>query len=156
MTTVREFEPGDADEIRRLHERALRDAGTDPTDVPGTEDLRDVEGSYVETGGTFLVAERAEDGAIVGMGGLRVDGDEGELFRMRVDPKCQREGVGVELLRALEDAAQERGVRRLEAETASRQSAAMEFYPSHGYERVDERRFREYDLVRFEKWMGDG
>ncbi|MHB9287157.1 GNAT family N-acetyltransferase [Halobacteriales archaeon Cl-PHB] len=150
MTQIRRYESGDADAVRRLHERALRDTGTDPTDVPGVDDLAAIEPHYLDTGGTFLVVEDAQE-RIVGMGGLQVEGDEGELFRMRVDPDCQREGVGADLLGALEDAARERGVERLEAETATRQEAAMQFYPSHGYERVDERSFADYDLVTFAK-----
>lgn len=45
-------------------------------------------------------------------------------------------------------------VERLEAETASRQRATMEFYPDHGYYRVNERSFGEYDIVTFEKQIG--
>jgi hypothetical protein len=33
---VRRFDPGDADAVVDLHERALDAAGTDPADVPGT------------------------------------------------------------------------------------------------------------------------
>lgn len=149
MTTIRRYRPTDAPAVRTLHERVVRAAGTDPGDIPGAADVADIEGAYLETGGEFLVAER--DGRLVGMGGLAVDGDEGELFRMRVATDCQREGVGSRLLDALEAAARERGAARLYAETARRQSAALAFYPANGYEQVDARTDGEYDLVTYRK-----
>ena len=38
--TVRRFRPADTEAVVALHRGALRDAGTDPDDVPGTRDLR--------------------------------------------------------------------------------------------------------------------
>ncbi|MFB6150538.1 MAG: GNAT family N-acetyltransferase [Haloarculaceae archaeon] len=158
---VRRYEPADEAAVRRVHERALLDAGTDPADVPGTADLGWIEAAYVEPGGEFLVAEA--DGEVVATGGLVVDdrggsgGDdaddpvEGELFRLAVDPDHQREGYGTAVLDGLEAAARERGVDRLALTTARRQAAATEFYPARGYERVGRERHGEYELIRFEK-----
>ncbi|MFB6087160.1 MAG: GNAT family N-acetyltransferase [Haloarculaceae archaeon] len=154
---VRRFEASDREAVRTLHRRALRAAGTDPADVPGTDDLRSVRETYVESGGEFLVVER--DGEVVAMGGLRVDtpaceereGEVGELLRMRVDPDHQREGYGTAVLGALETAARERGLDRLTLTTARRQTAATEFYPANGYERVGTEAHGEYELLRFEK-----
>ncbi len=149
MTAIRRYRPADAPAVRSLHEQVIRAAGTDPADLPNADDIEDIEGEYLDTGGEFLVAER--DGKVVGMGGLRVDGDEGELHRMRVDRGCQREGVGSSLLAALERAARERGVDRLYARTARRQEAAVAFYPANGYEQVDTETYGEYDLVVYRK-----
>ncbi len=148
MTTIRRYRPADAGAIARLNDRALAETGTDPDDVPGIDDIENVEREYLQDG-EFLVAE--QHGRVVGMGGLTVDGDEGELFRMRVDPDRQGEGVGSRLLDALEHAADKRGVNCLYAETARRQSNATRFYPSNGYERVKERTFGEYDLITYAK-----
>lgn len=153
---IRRYEPRDSAAVRRLNEEVLRDAGTDPADIPHPDDIEDVESTYLETGGEFLVAERPDDGdgdtEVVGMGGLRVDGDEGELFRMRVAIDHQREGIGAQLLAALEDAARERGVDVLHAQTARRQENAVHFYPDHGYERAGtSKRGETYTLVHFEK-----
>ncbi len=139
--------------MQSLHERVIRAAGTDPDDLPNTDDITDIEGEYLDAGGEFLVAER--DGRVVGMGGLRVDGPEGELHRMRVARDCQREGVGSALLAALEEAARERGVARLHVRTARRQAAAVAFYPANGYERVDTAAHGEYDLVVYRKRLGE-
>jgi ribosomal protein S18 acetylase RimI-like enzyme len=147
---IRRYQPRDADAVRRLNEEVLRAAGTDPADIPHPDDIEDVQGAYIDTGGEFLVADRGGD--IVGMGGLRVDGTEGELFRMRVAIGCQREGVGTALLGALEDAARERSVDRLSAWTAQRQSAAVAFYPKHGYEQIETAtRDPDYTLFHFRK-----
>ncbi len=149
MTTVRRYRPSDAPVVQSLHERVIRAAGTDPDDLPNTDDITDIEGEYLDAGGEFLVAER--DGRVVGMGGLRVDGAEGELHRMRVARDCQRDGVGSALLDALEDAARDRGVTHLYAQTARRQAAAVGFYPANGYEQVDTETHGEYDLVVYRK-----
>jgi GNAT superfamily N-acetyltransferase len=57
---TRRYEPRDAGPVWTLHEWALRDAGTDPEDVPGVEDLRGIEATYFEAGGDFLVGTLPE------------------------------------------------------------------------------------------------
>lgn len=162
---IRRYRPRDADAVRWLNDAVLRDAGTDPADIPHPDDIEDVQSAYIDTGGEFLVAttepsdtasgETASSGSderVIGMGGLRVDGAEGELFRMRVAIGSQREGVGTRLLAALEGAARRRGVERLSAWTAQRQAAAVSFYPAHGYEHVKTTtRDPDYTLVHFRK-----
>lgn len=149
MTTIRRYRPADAGAIARLNDRALAETGTDPDDVPSIDDIEDIEREYLQTGGEFLVAQR--DGRIVGMGAFTIEGNEGELFRMRVAPSVQGEGVGTRLLEGLEKAALGQGAERLAAETARRQSNAVSFYPANGYERVEERSFGEYDLITYVK-----
>jgi len=151
---LRRAEPSDGPELRRLYRAAMRAEGTDPADVPDTDDLSDVESAYVEPGGEFLVVESENE--TVAMGGLAVDGDdladgEGELFRIGVDTDHQRRGYGSAILAGLEDAARERGLDRIVLTTARRQEAATEFYPAHGYERMGHERHGEYQLVRFAK-----
>jgi len=51
----RPYDPRDETAAWRLHERALRAAGTDPGDVPGADDLRRITDTYLEAGGAFLV-----------------------------------------------------------------------------------------------------
>mgnify|MGYP000740105955 CR=1 FL=1 len=162
--TVRRYEPGDRDAVGSLHRTALREAGTNPADVPDTDDLRDVESNYLDTGGEFLVVEGAlggrHAGEILAMGGLAVEGegippDAGELLRIAVDPGHQGSGYGSAILAGLEDAARERGLDRLFLWTAQRQRAAVSFYQSRGYEGTDHRTEGEYELIRFEKALGD-
>ncbi len=146
---VRRYEPDDEDAVRDVFERAMREAGTDPADVPGTRDLGWIEAAYIDPGGEFLVV--AVDGEVVATGGLVVDRDVAELFRVAVDPDHQREGHGSRLLEALEDAARDRGVERVVLTTARRQSSALAFYPQCGYERTGDDRHGEYRLRHYAK-----
>ncbi|MFB6156905.1 MAG: GNAT family N-acetyltransferase [Haloferacaceae archaeon] len=159
---LRRYEPCDAAAAWTLHERALRDAGTDPDDVPGTDDLRDVPGTYLADGGEFLVGidpdapaagdRRTRDGALVAMGGFLPGADgAAELRRIRVAPRCQRRGHGRRLVTELERRAADRGFERVVATTAARQRAAVAFYRSMGYDEVDRTTAGGYELVRFER-----
>jgi ribosomal protein S18 acetylase RimI-like enzyme len=152
--TVRRARASDGPRLRVLYRETMRAAGTDPDDVPGTDDLADVHSTYVDPGGEFLVVET--DGRVVAMGGLTVDGEdladgEGELFRLGVDTDYQRQGLGSEVVSALEQAARDRGLDRIVLTTARRQAAAAEFYPARGYEEVGREREGEYELVHFSK-----
>ncbi len=168
----RRYEPGDADAVWTLHERALADTGTDPADVPGTDDLRDVETAYLEVGGEFLVGllsggeaadsvPRVADGALAAMGGFlpnnaghadeRTVSEAAELHRMRVAPAHQREGYGRRLLAALERRARQEGFGRLLATTAARQRASTRFYPAEGYTETGRSAHDDYELIHFEK-----
>jgi len=151
---LRRYEPGEEGAVRRVFRRAMREAGTDPADVPGTQDLDWIEGAYLDHGGEFLVVE--VDGEVVATGGLVVDGNVGELFRIAVDPDHQRAGHGSGLLAALEDAARERGVERLILTTALRQDAAVDFYSDHGYGQTGHDRHGEYRLRHYAKRLGEG
>jgi ribosomal protein S18 acetylase RimI-like enzyme len=171
--TLRSYDPRDAAAVRTLHEWALSDAGTDPADVPGTDDLRRIESAYLDAGGAFLVgvvpaASTATDrppatfdGLLVAMGGIvptdsgRADersvADAAELHRMRVAPTHQRRGYGRRLLAKLEERAAALGRDPVLATTAKRQSGAVALYRGAGYEAVGESREAGYDLVHFEK-----
>jgi GNAT superfamily N-acetyltransferase len=174
--TLRRYDTRDADAVWDLHEWAMRTAGTDPADVPGTDDLRRIEGHYLETGGAFLVgigdAAGAEidaavpetfDGPLVAMGGVlpsesghddeRTVPGAGELHRMRVAPPLQGRGYGRDLLIALERRAADLGFETLLATTAARQEAAVQFYPAAGYREVDRSTHGEYELLHFEKTL---
>jgi ribosomal protein S18 acetylase RimI-like enzyme len=173
----RRYDPADAEAVLSLHRWALRDAGTDPADVPGTDDLQTVQVSYLDADGDFVVGIGSEgdspdssdgrkppltdDGPLVAMGGY-LPSDEGyddersvsgaaELHRMRVAPTHQRRGYGQALLDELETRAVEAGFDLLLATTARRQQSAVEFYPSEGYREVDRTHHGEYELVHFEK-----
>ena len=53
--SLRAYDPRDEAAVWALHEWAMRDTGVDPGDVPGTDDLRSIESSYVDSGGAFVV-----------------------------------------------------------------------------------------------------
>ncbi|PSP94000.1 N-acetyltransferase [Halobacteriales archaeon QS_1_68_44] len=161
----------DVEAILELDGWALREAGTDPADVPGSGDLRELPASYREAGGAFVVGTLPEaadarlpalaDGHLVAAGGFRptdagyederaVEG-AAELHRMRVAPPHQGRGYGRELLSELERRALSAGFRLLLATTAARQRSAVEFYSAAGYREVGRSTYGEYELVHFQK-----
>lgn len=157
--TIRRYEPRDADSVWDLHERALRDVGRfDPEFAHLDADLRAIPDAYLDTGGEFLVGERA--GEIVGMGALQPsaavehhDTDSGTAVvrRMRVDPDQQRRGYGSEILRALETRATELGFDRLVLDTMHDQTSAQGLYESFGYDRVGSESTPAGEMLFYEK-----
>jgi len=103
-----------------------------PADFP---DLADIEGTFLATGGEFLVVEL--DGHVVGMGGYRPDaGARAEILRVRVHPATRRRGIGRALMAELERRAASNGLTTMHLDTATNQPAAMEFYQNLGYREV--------------------
>lgn len=78
---------------------------------------------------TYLVAE---DGGVVGFGGVMVVGEEAHITNLLVDPSRRGEGIGRRLMIALIDAAIDRGARHLTLEVRSRNEAARSLYESLG------------------------
>lgn len=181
MARIRRYETDDADAVAALDEWTMRETATDPEDVPGSEDVADIESVYLEGGGDFLVgvvdatadaveipdarARQVEttDGVVVAMGGFlpsesghedeRTVPGAAELHRLRVAPPCQGLGYGADLLSELERRALAAGFETILATTARRQQAAVAFYPATGYDRVGTSVFGEYELLHFEKQL---
>lgn len=122
----------------------MRDIGAYIEGAP-EPDLEDVEASYLEAGGEFLVGTL--DGRIVAMGALRppewyitdlVDcGDvTAELKRLRVDPVHQRRGFGGAILDALTGRARELGYAEFVLDTTPGQTGAQRFFEANGFRRI--------------------
>jgi ribosomal protein S18 acetylase RimI-like enzyme len=147
---VRRYEDRDKEAVWRVHERAFRAAL--PEFSPAVDrDLRDVPGSYLAEG-EFLVGERA--GEVVACGGfLPVEEATVELKRLRVLPKCWRQGYGRALVGELERRAREEGYERVVLDTSEYLEPAQAFYRSLGYHQVDTEHHEPWDvqLQLFEK-----
>jgi ribosomal protein S18 acetylase RimI-like enzyme len=140
---LRPVESADAEWVRAVYERAMRDADAY---LPGADhaDLDAPAAAYAN--GAFLVGET--DGEIVATGGIRpvdvaseVAGDGAdaatvEMKRVAVHPAFQGEGHGRAVVRALEAAARDRGTARVVLETGAEQVAAQGLYEALGYERT--------------------
>jgi GNAT superfamily N-acetyltransferase len=149
--SIRRFDPADGDRVRELHEAALRSVDAYVEAVPDP-DMADIEGTYLDGGGEFLVGE--VDDEIVAMGALRrEDRRTAEVTRMRVDPDHQRQGYGTAVLAALEDRATELGYRTLVLDTLDRQEDAKRLYESFGYERTGGERIGEFEQLFYEKTL---
>jgi putative acetyltransferase len=113
------------EELRRAQrieiQRAYGTPDSEPGPAPTADDIT-----------LFVVA--SADGVPVACGGLRqVDGEHGEIKRMYVRDGARGSGAARAVLRALEDAARERGWTRLVLETGTEQHAAIRFYEREGY-----------------------
>jgi len=84
----------------------------------------------------FLVAVDGDEDEIVGFASAaREWADEAELFTLYVDPDRWDEGIGTELLSALESWAVDRGAERLVCSALADNTVAVAFLESRGFER---------------------
>ncbi len=147
---IRRYREADRRAVWDLHNAALDAVGAHAGNGPWDDDLHDIRGEYLASGGEFLVGEL--DGRVVAMGALWPSGrGRAEITRMRVHPDFWRRGFGRQILARLEQRARERGYRRLHLQTTTVQTAARLFYEGCGYAEV--RRFREgrFDVIEYEK-----
>jgi GNAT superfamily N-acetyltransferase len=131
---LRQFRPGDLDELRALNAYGLTAAGIDPADdYYADEDFSNLAETYSEqVGGAMLVGEIDEK--IIAMGAIRrVDAVTCELLRMRVYPEYQGRGYATAILRLLEREARRLGYTRIELLTGEDQHPAVDIYTRNGY-----------------------
>ncbi len=65
---------------------------------------------------------------------FRKDTDAARLYSICVDRNARKKGLGSALVRAAEEAAKERGWRRMTLEVEEGNAEALEFYEFHGFE----------------------
>jgi ribosomal protein S18 acetylase RimI-like enzyme len=129
---IRRYESADHDQVVALHRVGLESVGAYVHDGPSDDDLQQIEKTYLNARGEFLVGVLDEQ--VAAMGALRhVDKHTAELKRMRVSPSLQRRGLGRQMLHALEARAFELGYSVIVLDTTARQAAAIALYKGHGY-----------------------
>jgi ribosomal protein S18 acetylase RimI-like enzyme len=113
-----------------------RSNGREATDREADAEMRrDPSDDLCPPGGLLLVARRGT--AVVGCVGLRVlPGALGEVTRVFVQPAARGAGVGGLLMRAVEDAARDRGLARVRLDTRSDLTEARRLYARNGYQPV--------------------
>lgn len=147
---LRRYAPSDHETVRALHVNGLAQFGADAGLGPWDADIDRIPEVYLDNHGEFLVGEIG--GAVVAIGGLRrVDQHVAEIKRMRVRLDYQRQGLGGELLRALERRAQELGYRTLRLDTTVQQIPAQKLYERNGYLRVGSAVLGGYQCILYSK-----
>ena len=147
---IRRYEPGDKHAIRRLHDDALNEVGAHLGTGPWDDDLDDIEGVYLESGGEFLVG--ILEGEVVAMGAIkRISPDAAEVKRMRVKPGLQGRGYGQTLLDDLHDRATDLGYTTLHLDTTVQQRAARDLYLKNGYREVGRGSIGPFACVFYER-----
>jgi len=133
-----------------LHDDALNGVGAHLGTGPWDDDLDDVEGVYLHSGGEFLVG--ILEGEVVAMGALqRVSPEAAEVKRMRVRPGLQGRGFGQFMLDALHRCARELGFSSLRLDTTVQQRVARHLYTKNGYRETGRGKVGPFDCVFYER-----
>ena len=133
MITIRPYQPSDAGAVSHLIRTTMRISNS--ADYP-MERLQPLIDYFTPEKVSALNQERVcfvaeENGEVVGTGALEAD----ELVTFFVAPRKQGSGIGSALLRAVEKAALDGGLRRLRVGSSL---AGAPFYRRHGYEPTGE------------------
>jgi N-acetylglutamate synthase-like GNAT family acetyltransferase len=95
-------------------------------------------GDYMPPTGCLVVARKGS-GEIVGCGMMkRLDQHTGEMKRMFVTQEGRGTGVGRKLIKALENAARNMGLKRLIADTLTPNVEMRDLFPKLGFVELDE------------------
>ena len=147
---IRRYEPGDKRAVRRLHDDALNEVGAHLGTGPWDEDLDDIEGVYLGSGGEFLVG--ILEGDVVAMGAIKRDSpDVAEVRRMRVRSDLQGRGYGQAMLDALHCRAAGLGYSTLHLDTTVQQRVARRLYLKNGYREVGRGSIGPFDCIYYER-----
>ncbi|MBX8636352.1 MAG: GNAT family N-acetyltransferase [Thermoplasmata archaeon] len=142
----------DLEDVWHLHNEALLSTSAHLGNGPWDEDLRNIEKTYLETGGEFLVGDVGN--VIVAMGALkRISENTAEIKRMRVRPALQGRCFGREMPMKLESVASQRGFHRILLDTSVLQTAAITMYRKLGYKEIGRGKMRDLDILYFEKYL---
>jgi putative acetyltransferase len=123
----------DCEKIANLVYDVLKEYNLKPDPEATDADLKDIEHSYFERGGTFYVLEE-KDGSIIGAYGLyRLEKQTCELRKMYLHSAYRGKGLGKFLLDSALSKASHLGFNRIILETASVLKEAISLYKSYGF-----------------------
>ncbi len=148
--TIRRYQQADHLVVCELHDKALRTANAHIGDGKWDDDMNDVEGVYLRSGGEFLVG--VVNGRIVAMGAFRrMSEQKAEIRRMRVEPELQGRGYGQAILSQLEQRARELGFTELQLDTMAVQVIAQRLYEKNGFREFRRITLGGHECIFYEK-----
>ncbi len=123
----------DCEKVTDLVYSILKEYNLKPDPAATDTDIKDIEHSYFERGGTFYVLEE-KDGSVIGAYGLYpVDGQTCELRKMYLHGSYRGKGLGKLLLEDALSKARQIGFKKMTLETASVLKEAINLYKSYGF-----------------------
>jgi len=123
----------DCDKVTELVYNILKEYNLKPDPACTDADIKDIEHSYFERGGTFYILED-KDGSTIGAYGLYpVDRQTCELRKMYLYSSYRGKGLGKLLLEDALSKARQIGFKRMTLETASVLKEAISLYKSYGF-----------------------
>lgn len=123
----------DCEKITELVFSVLKEYNLKSDPAATDTDIKDIEQSYFERGGTFYVLEE-KDGSIIGAYGLYLlDKTTCELRKMYLHRSYRGKGLGKLLLEEALSKARQIGFKRMTLETASVLKEAINLYKSYGF-----------------------
>jgi ribosomal protein S18 acetylase RimI-like enzyme len=146
---IRRYQAPDNESIKALHYAGLAQFGA-AADPYHDNDFNDIEGTYIDKGGDFLVGTRNEE--VIAMGALkRLSADRAEIKRIRVRRDCQRRGYGETILLKLIELAVKIGVKELCLDSIVDNIPAQRLFTKHGFMETHRGKIGIYDMVFYEK-----
>jgi ribosomal protein S18 acetylase RimI-like enzyme len=150
---IRRYQAPDNVSIKALHYAGLAQFGA-VTDPYHDNDLNDIEGTYINNGGEFLVGTRNEE--IIAMGALkRISADRAEIKRVRVRQDCQRRGYGETILLRLIELAVKTGFKELCLDSVVDNVPAQRLFDKCGFTEIRRGKVGKYDLVFYTKKLNE-
>jgi len=123
----------DCEKVTELVFCVLKEYNLKPDPAATDLDIKDIEHSYFEQGGTFYVLEE-KNGSIIGAYGLYpVDRQTCELRKMYLHSSYRGKGLGKLLLEDALSKAKQIGFKKMTLETASVLKEAIGLYKSYGF-----------------------
>ena len=123
----------DCEKVTELVYSILQEYNLKPDPAATDADIKDIEHSYFERGGTFYVLEE-KDGSIIGAYGLYpVDKATCELRKMYLYSSYRSKGLGKLLLEDALSKARQIGFKKMTLETASVLKEAISLYKNYGF-----------------------
>jgi len=133
LPRLRAANNSDCEKVTSLVYGVLTEYGLKPDPDSTDTDIKDIESSYLERGGVFLVLEE-KDGSLIGAYGLyRLDEQTCELRKMYLQKDYRGRGLGRMLMEDALSQARRLGFKRIVLETASVLTEAIALYKSYGF-----------------------
>lgn len=102
------------------------------------EDLLNIKASYFDNQDMFWIALDDLD-RVIGCVGTKTEDNFIWIKRLYVKASLKRQGIGSELLKQVEEFAEEKGVNRLKVHLGGKEYfESYSFYSKHGFNRIEE------------------